>query len=73
MKLLCQRITKKWTEYKEGVSLSPEETQDISDHMKLCAECRKFAYTYVHSSLLRDSYGGNPPGPSEYFLSKLEH
>jgi len=73
MKFLCQRIRKQWSVYKEGTSLTPEEAKDMLDHINQCAECREFAYTYAHSSLLKDSYGGSPPPPSEYFFSKLEH
>ncbi len=71
MENFCHHIEKQLKVHKEVTSLSPEEKKDILDHIKLCSHCRALAYSSAYPSLLKDSYGGNPPGPSEYFFSKL--
>ncbi len=73
METFCHHIENQLKIHKELSSLSPEEKKDILDHIKLCSHCREILYSHAYPSLLKESYGGNPPGPSEYFFSKIEN
>jgi predicted anti-sigma-YlaC factor YlaD len=72
MKNICQLTKEKWEAYKEGSSLSSQEIKEIVDHLQTCSSCRECAYQQSLPSLLKESYKGNPPEPSEYFLTNLE-
>jgi len=69
----CHNIEKKLKVHKEITLLSPEEKKAILDHIKICSHCRELFYLHAYPSLFKDSYGGNPPGPSEYFFLKLDN
>ena len=72
MKGPCQHVREKWEAYKKGISLAPQEIKEIADHLHTCSECSEFAYGESLSSLLKGSYGGDSPEPSEFFFTSIE-
>ena len=72
MKSLCQHTREKWEAYKKGTSLAPREIKEIADHLHTCTACSEFAYGESLSLILKGSYGGDSPEPSECFFTSIE-
>lgn len=72
MKIQCQLIREQWESYKKGTSLNSQVINEMVNHLKTCSACREFAYQHSLHMLLKASYEGLSPEPSDNFLYNLE-
>ena len=71
MKIPCQHTKEKWEAHKRGLSLNPQELDEITKHLQTCSDCREYIYQHSLYPLLKKSYGEETPEPSEHFFDNL--